>query len=66
MRVLRARVFLAGQAVSMLGDGIIAAAAVAGLLGGDPRPVFAGAGALTLVTATLAWLAGLRREYCQL
>jgi len=50
----------------MLGDGIIAAAAVAGLLGGDPRPVFAGAGALTLVTAALAWLVGLRREYCQL
>jgi hypothetical protein len=34
--------------------------AMAGLLGGDPRPVFAAAGSLTLLT--VAWFAGLRRE----
>ena len=28
----------------------------------DPRPVFAAAGALTLLTVTVAWFAGLRRE----
>jgi hypothetical protein len=35
---------------------------VAGLLGGDPRPVFVAAGSLTLLTVTVAWFAGLRRE----
>ena len=36
---------------------------MAGLLGGDPRPVFAAAGALTLLTVAVAWFAGLRREH---
>jgi hypothetical protein len=35
---------------------------MAGLLGGDPRPVFAAAGSLTLVTVAVSWFAGLRRE----
>jgi hypothetical protein len=39
------------------------AGAIAGLLGGDPRPVFAGAGSLTLLTVAVAWFAGLRREH---
>jgi len=33
-----------------------------GLLGGDPRPAFAAAGSLTLLTVAIAWSAGLRRE----
>jgi MFS family permease len=51
---------LGGQGVTLVGA--ILAGAMAGLLGGDPRPVFAVAGSLTLVTVTVAWFAGLRRE----
>jgi MFS family permease len=48
-----------GQTVTLIG-GVLAGAG-AGLLGGDPRPVFAIAGTLTLLTVAVAWLAGLRR-----
>jgi hypothetical protein len=51
---------LGGQGVTLVGA--LLAGAMAGLLGGDPRPVFAAAGALTLLTVTVAWFAGLRRE----
>jgi MFS family permease len=51
---------LGGQAVTLIGA--IVAGAMAGLLGGDPRPVFAAAGSLTLLTVAVAWFAGLRRE----
>jgi MFS family permease len=50
---------LGGQGVTLAGA--ILAGAMAGLLGGDPRPVFAAAGCLTLLTVTVAWFAGLRR-----
>ncbi len=50
---------LGGQSVTLIG-GLLAGAG-AGLLGGDPRPVFAVAGSLTLLTVAVAWLAGLRR-----
>ena len=36
---------------------------MAGLLGSDPRPVFAAAGSLTLLAVAVAWFAGLRREH---
>jgi hypothetical protein len=49
---------LGGQAVTL--GGAVLAGAAAGLLGNDPRPVFAGAGALTLCTAAGAWFAGLK------
>ena len=51
---------LAGQAVTLAG-GLLAGAA-AGLLGGDPRPVFAAAGTVTLLTVATAWLVALRHE----
>ena len=51
---------LGGQGVTLVG-GVLAAAA-AGLFGGDPRPVFAIAGSVTLLTVAGAWLAGLRRS----
>jgi MFS family permease len=51
---------LGGQGVTLIGA--IVAGAMAGLAGGDPRPVLAAAGSLTLLTVTLAWFAGLRRE----
>ena len=51
---------LGGQAVTLVGA--ILAGTMAGLLGGDPRPVFVTAGILTLLTVTVAWFAGLRRE----
>ena len=51
---------LGGQAVTLVGA--ILAGTMAGLLGGDPRPVFVAAGILTLLTVTVAWFAGLRRE----
>jgi len=38
--------------------GALLAGATAGLLGGDPRPVFAAAGSLTLFTVAVAWSAG--------
>jgi MFS family permease len=51
---------LGGQAVTLAGA--LLAAAVATALGGDPRPVFAAAGALTLGTVAVAWQAGLHTE----
>jgi MFS family permease len=51
---------LGGQGVTLAGA--ILAGAMAGLLNGDPRPVFAAAGSLTLLTVAVAWFAGLRRE----
>ena len=51
---------LGGQSVTLIG-GVLAGAG-ADLLGGDPRPVFAVAGSLTLLTVAVAWLAGIRRE----
>jgi MFS family permease len=51
---------LGSQAATLIGG--LLAGSVASLLGGDPRAVFAVAGALTLVTTAAAWLAGLRKE----
>jgi len=51
---------LGGQGVTLAGA--ILAGAMAGLLNGDPRPVFAAAGSLTLLTVAVAWFARLRRE----
>ncbi len=51
---------LGGQGVTLAGA--ILAGALAGVLGSDPRPVFAAAGSLTLLTVAVAWFAGLRRE----
>lgn len=49
-----------GQSVTLVGA--VLAGALATLLGGHPRPVFAGAGLLTLLTVGVAWQAGLRKE----
>ncbi len=51
---------LGGQFVTLAGG--VLAGAVASLLGGDPRPVFAGAGAVTMLTVGVAWLTGLRKQ----
>jgi MFS family permease len=51
---------LGGQGVTLVGA--LLAGALAGLLRGDPRPVFGAAGCLTLLTVAVAWFAGLRRE----
>ena len=51
---------LGSQAVTLAG-GVLAGAAAA-LLGNDPRPVFAAAGTVTLVTVATAWLVALRHE----
>jgi hypothetical protein len=51
---------LGGQGITLAGA--IAAGAMAALLGGDPRPVFAAAGSLTLLTVAVAWFAALRTE----
>jgi MFS family permease len=51
---------LGGQTVTLAGG--VLAGTLASLLGGDPRPVFAGAGLLTLLTVGVAWLTGLRQE----
>jgi Major Facilitator Superfamily len=51
---------LGGQAVTLAGA--LMAGALASLCGGDPRPVIAGAGFVTLLTVAIAWLAGLRRQ----
>jgi MFS family permease len=51
---------LGGQSVTMFGA--LGAGLAAGLLGGDPRPVFLTAGALTLACTAAAWLAGLRHQ----
>jgi hypothetical protein len=50
---------LAAQVVTPIGA--VAAGAMTGVLGGDPRPVFAVAGALTIVTVGGAWAAGVWR-----
>ena len=50
---------LAGQGVTL---GPCCAGLAAGLLGGDPRPVCALAGSVTLATVAAAWVAGLRGE----
>jgi hypothetical protein len=92
-------VFLSGQAVSLLGDGLavlaipvlvldltrsplisglsaasmtpgylavglpagVLAGSLTAALGGNPRPVFPGAGAIVAATAAAGWGAGLRR-----
>jgi hypothetical protein len=51
---------LGGQGVTF--GGALLAGAIAAACGGDPRPVLAGAGGLTLGTAGLAWWLALRRE----
>jgi predicted MFS family arabinose efflux permease len=51
---------LGGQTVTLIGG--VLAGALAGLLGGNPRPVIAAAGCLTLLTVTVAWFAGLQKE----
>lgn len=51
--------WLGGQGVTLVGA--LPAGAMTGLLGGDPQPVFAAAGSLTLLTVA-AWFAGLHRE----
>ena len=51
---------LGGQAVTLAGA--IIAGAAAGLLGGNPRPVFAVAGSLTLLTVAGAWFTACRRR----
>jgi hypothetical protein len=50
---------LSSQAVTLAG-GLLAGAAAA--LAGSPRPVFAAAGGLTVLTVATAWLAALRHE----
>jgi MFS family permease len=51
---------LAGQAVTLAGA--VLAGTTAGFLGNDPRPVFAAAGTLTVLSTSIAWMAGLRKE----
>jgi hypothetical protein len=50
---------LGSQAATLAGA--VLADGLAGLLGGDPRPVFAAAGSATLLTTAAAWMAGLRK-----
>jgi hypothetical protein len=50
---------LAAQVVTPVGA--VAAGTMTGLLGGDPRPVFAVAGVLTIGTVAAAWAAGVWR-----
>jgi MFS family permease len=52
---------LGGQSVTLAG-GVLAGVA-ASLLDGNPRPVFAVAGSLTLLTVAVAWLTAIRREH---
>lgn len=40
--------------------GVVIAGSAAAALGGDPRPVFLGAGVMIVVTAAAGWVAGLR------
>ena len=49
-----------GQATTLVGG--VLAGALAGVLGNNPRPVFAVAGGLTLLTVAVAWFAGLQKE----
>ena len=41
--------------------GVVIAGSLTAALGGNPRPVFLGAGILVTVTAAAGWRAGLRR-----
>jgi hypothetical protein len=41
--------------------GVVLADSLTAALGGNPRPVFLGAGILVAVTAAVGWRAGLRR-----
>jgi len=41
--------------------GVVIAGSLTAALGGNPRPVFLGAGAIVAVTAAAGWGAGLRR-----
>jgi MFS family permease len=52
---------LGGRSVTLAG-GVLAGVA-ASLLDGNPRPVFAVAGSLTLLTVAVAWLTAIRREH---
>jgi len=49
-----------GQATTLVGG--VLAGAMAGLLGHNPRPVFAAAGCLTVLTVSVAWFAGWQKE----
>jgi len=51
---------LGGQGVTL--GGALLAGVMASALGGDPRPVFATAGALTIGTVAATWWLGLRKE----
>ena len=51
---------LGGQTVTLIGG--VLAGVLAGLLGGNPRPVIAAAGCLTLFIVTVAWFPGLQKE----
>jgi len=51
---------LGGKAVTLAGA--LLAGATAAALGNDPRPVFAAAGSLTLLTVTVAWFTVLGKE----
>jgi hypothetical protein len=54
---------LGGQAMTVAGA--LGAGAMASLCGGNPRPVIAGAGIMTLLTVVIAWLSGIRRQDAQ-
>jgi len=41
--------------------GVVIASSLTAALGGNPRPVFLGAGVIVAVTAAAGWVAGLRR-----
>jgi MFS family permease len=51
---------LGGQAVTLAGG--LLAGLIASLCGGDPRPVIAGAGLVTLLSVAIAWLTALRGQ----
>jgi MFS family permease len=51
---------LGGQGITLVGA--LLAGVMASALGGDPRPVFATAGALTIGTVAATWWLGLRKE----
>jgi hypothetical protein len=62
-RALLGRVTSAVRLLFLAADpvGVVLAGALTAALGGDPRPVFLGAGIVVLVTPALGWRAGLRR-----
>lgn len=51
---------LGGKAVTFVGG--VLAGALTGLLGGNPKPVIASAGCLTLLIVTVAWFASLQKQ----